>query len=143
MIHTLRAFVFSAFSFLVFVVNAAGVLLWSAVVLIVIDLVLEAIDILVEKEARAKLGGISSGEALVHIMATACKSVALALMAVAKPITAWKIGGPLLLDPYPTFVILSGTVFSVSTAVGGIAQIALMKPIKSKARALGFAVSGR
>ncbi|MEZ4750484.1 MAG: hypothetical protein R3B54_07595 [Bdellovibrionota bacterium] len=142
-IHTLRAFVFAAFSFLIFVVNAAGKLLWVAVALVALDLVLEAIDILVEKEARAKLGGISSGESLVHILATACKSVALALMAVAKPISAWKLSAPLLLDPYPMFVILSGTVFSVSTAVGGIAQIALMKPIKSKSTVLLLALGGR
>ncbi|MCB0405295.1 MAG: hypothetical protein KDD51_10960 [Bdellovibrionales bacterium] len=145
-IHTLRAFVFAAFSLLIFVMNVGGKLLWVAVGLVALDVILEAIDILVEKEARAKLGGISSGEALVHVMATACKSVALALMAVAKPTIAWKLDAPVLLDPYPMFVILSGTVFSISTGVGGIVQVILMKPIPSQAKAkAGFrlAISGR
>jgi hypothetical protein len=69
-IHTARAFVFVPLSTLLFVYNSAGILLWTAVALLLADAYLELIDILEERKSRAPLGGITSEESAIHVFAS-------------------------------------------------------------------------
>ncbi len=122
-LHTARAFCFSAMGLLFYVVNAGGWLLWFAVTLLAADLALEVWDVLVEKEARAKLGGISSAEQVVHILATGFKTVSVALVLIAKPGTLWSLGSPAFSpDPHPRYLVVAGVAFAVSTFLGGVMQ---------------------
>ena len=130
LIHTTRAFCLALFGLFFFVTNAGGWLLWSAVGLLFADLGLEVWDVLVEKEARANLGGISSEEQAVHVVATGFKTASLALILIAKPVTAWSVTSPMILaETYPLFVVLAGAGFTTSTLVGGFIHIWTMKPL--------------
>jgi hypothetical protein len=124
--------VFCPLSVLFFVIDARGALLWVAIALLALDFTLEMIDVLVEKQSRAKLGGVSSVESAVHVAATGFKAAALTAVLVAKPLSAYAIGHPLLarsvagLQAPPLMVI--GVLFSASSFVGGLAHLLIMRP---------------
>ena len=67
-LHTARALLFAPIVLLVFAAPTAGVMLWSGVALLAIDQVFEVLDVLEERRSRDGLGGLSSGEYLVHAM---------------------------------------------------------------------------
>lgn len=101
-IHTLRGLVFSLLGVLLFALNASGTLLLLACLLVLADIILEIIDIKVEKNARAKIGGIDSNETVLHVFSSACKFSAAVLVLMQKPASAYALDAPLLLDvPVP------------------------------------------
>ena len=93
-LHTFRGFLFVPIVALFFYWNVAGPLLWLGIGLLLVDFIAEIIDIAVEKEARAELGGISSAEAAIHVTATGFRMAALAIVLVAKPIDSFAWTAP-------------------------------------------------
>ena len=79
-IHTFRGVLFLPITLIFFVWNSAGMLLWIGLTLLVVDMVAEIVDILVEKQAREDLGGISPFESLIHVTATVFRMAALAIV---------------------------------------------------------------
>lgn len=121
-IHTLRAFLLAPIVYLIFAVNSVGWLLWIAVALVVIDFVAECVDLLVEGDSRKNVGGISSAEAMVHVMATAFRLMGMILILSAKPSEAWAFNAEIAAAAYPVWLKVGAEAFSFLCLVGGISQ---------------------
>lgn len=87
--HTLRAILFIPATVLIYWMGVKGLLLWTAIIVLAFDLITEVVDILNERSSRATLGGLPSGEYLVHIMLTTLRVAALVLAFAALPTEAW------------------------------------------------------
>ncbi len=126
LIHTARSFVFVPIALLLFGIDTAGTALWIGMAFVVGDLGLEVLDILVEKNSRALLGGVSPAESLLHVMATGFRMSALALCLAAKPASAWDLGARAVLTPgYPPLQTFLGIAFAATCLVGGAAHLAI------------------
>lgn len=120
-IHTVRAFVFVPLSLLLFVYNTAGILLWTAIALILLDAYLELIDILEERKSRASFGGISGEESAIHVFASSFKFAAVILMLSTKTTADFFSLTPTFAsEPLPETLSLIGVAFAVGSFLGGI-----------------------
>lgn len=123
-IHGARGALFVPISLILFAYNTAGWLLWLGLVLLGIDLYLEVIDVLVEKEARRFIGGIHPEESALHVTATGARVAAIALVLGQKGLAAYSLSSPPFLPTaYPPFLALTGLVFAIGTGFGTISQI--------------------
>lgn len=89
--HTIRALLFIPTAILIYWVGMKGVMLWAAIFVLAFDLATEILDVLNERKSRATLGGLPSGEYLVHIMLTTLRVAALTLAFAALPNNAWHL----------------------------------------------------
>jgi phosphatidylglycerophosphate synthase len=128
-LHTLRAVFLSLTALLLFTLNSAGWLLWTAALIIVVDLVVLAWDVLIERRSREKLGGLSSKEYLVHVLASVLHAAGLALALAAKPCEAWSLSSPATLEAnFPILILLCGGGIAVVTAVSSIEHFWYWQP---------------
>ncbi len=119
--HTLRAWTMVAASGLLFATNCAGLLLWTAVAVLVVDLLIETWDVLLERQSRQRFGGLTSAEYLVHAHSIFLYAAAWTLAFVVKPLEAWSLSSPLLLEPdYPMAVTAIGWAVGVSSLLSAI-----------------------
>lgn len=100
--HTLRAILFLPITLTVFYWNFSGFWLLCSIGLIALDLIVEAIDVLSERKSRAMIGGLSSGEYLLHVALTTTRVAAISFFLASKPIEAWS--SSLSLPDYPALV---------------------------------------
>ena len=114
-IHTFRGWLFIPIALIFFVWNSSGIVLWLGLALLCIDFIAETVDIMVEKEARKELGGISSAETVIHVMATGFRMAAIAIVLAFKPTFAYSIIETRPLSPLPSHLSNIGTLF-----VGGL-----------------------
>ena len=103
--HTFRAILFIPTTILIYWVGMKGILLWAAVLVLALDLITEIVDVLSERSSRAQLGGLPSGEYLVHILLTTLRVMALALAFAALPPEAWTLNSVAAITP-PDFAKL-------------------------------------
>ncbi len=112
--HTARAFLFIPIVYMLFYLNVSGPTLWFLSGLVLFDLCIESIDILEERRSRLRLGGLASGEYLIHIVETTFRIAAVTLAYAVKPIEAWS--GAIELPPYPesvrsaAFIVIVGSI---------------------------------
>ena len=66
-------------------------LLWVGLFLLLIDFIAEVVDIMIEKEARKSLGGISSVESVIHITTTGFRMAAIAIILALKRLEAYNL----------------------------------------------------
>ncbi len=97
--HTVRAVLFIPTTILIYLIGATGWLLWAAIIVLAFDLITEIIDVLNERASRSTLGGLPSGEYLVHIMLTTLRVSALTLAFAALPSEAWFTNSPSIVVP--------------------------------------------
>ena len=90
-IHTFRGLMFIPIALIFFVWNSSGVLLWLGLTLLLVDFIAEIVDIMVEKDARKELGGISSAETVIHVTATGFRMAALGIILAFKPLGAYAL----------------------------------------------------
>lgn len=127
-LHTIRAFLFIPMVWLLFGKNYGGLWLWSGVLVVAVDLVVELMDVLCEIKSRAGIGGLSTSEYLVHVNATGLRFVALALILAAKPLSAWGLSAPLETDPaYPLWVTWLALSTIPGSVIGGALHLWLMQ----------------
>ena len=88
-LHTFRGVIFLPITLIFFVWNSAGMLLWLGLFFLFVDFIAEIIDILIEKEARKDLGGISPFESVIHVTATGFRMASLGIILSLKPIEAY------------------------------------------------------
>jgi hypothetical protein len=100
--HTLRAILFLPITLTIFYWNLSGFWLLCSVGIIALDLIVEAIDVLSERKSRALIGGLSSGEYLLHVALTSTRVAAISFFLASKPIEAWSTS--LSLPDYPGLV---------------------------------------
>jgi hypothetical protein len=125
-IHTLRGFVFSGLGLIFFGVNSAGPLLMVGCVLVLADIVLEIVDIMVEKEARRSLGGIDPRESVLHVFASSLKFSAIVLVLLTKNPASFRLTGSILeVAPLPGELKLFAYVFSSTTFVVSLVSLAI------------------
>ena len=117
-IHTFRGLLFIPITLIFFAWNSAGILLWAGLGLLLIDLIAEVVDILVEKKARAALGGISPAESVIHVTATGFRMGALAIVLAMKPLSAFALTtSTAALAPLPQFLSVTGWTFAAGVVV--------------------------
>ncbi len=125
-LHTARAFLFAPIGLLLYAGNYGGWLLWLAIAFVAADFVLELLDVAAERQSRRKIGGISSGEYMVHISATSVRMVSLALILAAKPLAAWSLASPVhLAQAYPPWLQSFALVYSALMFGGGLLYLGL------------------
>jgi hypothetical protein len=105
-LHSARALLFPVLLVLLYGRDSAGILLVLALGLAAIDTALEAWDTFEEPRSRATLGGLSRGEALLHVILVSLRSASLVLAFAAKPATAWSLGASDPADPIPSWQAL-------------------------------------
>ena len=122
-IHTFRGILFVPIVALFFYWNVSGALLWLGIALLFIDFIAELVDIAVEKEARAELGGINSTEAAIHVTATGFRMAALAIVIVSKPIESfvWSANA-WMLEPYSIALESVAVIFLIGIILSLTAQ---------------------
>jgi len=86
--------------------ESGGCLLWAGVALLGIDLVVELLDMGIERRSRADLGGLSTFEYILHVVITSSRVAAVTLVLVARPAEAWAFDAPLVLGSLPSFASL-------------------------------------
>ncbi len=118
-IHGARGVIFSPIALLFFVFDSKGVLLLLGLTLLFVDLILEVIDILVEKKSRENLGGISPGETLCHVFATGCRLLALGFIISTKPMESFTTIDLSFDLMRPSLLLFVGLCFSVLSLTGG------------------------
>jgi hypothetical protein len=123
---------------LLFVFNTSGAALYLAMFFVVLDSVLEFIDIMVERDARAPIGGISSAETAIHVFASATKYVAIILVFVSKEPSSYSLASSSFLAIQSHFLSVSGALFALGCLGGGIASVALVAAPKFKAKLLSL-----
>lgn len=89
LLHTARALLFPAGLTLVYGYAATGSWLLLGLLVVAADTALEAWDTFEEPESRRALGGLSSGEALLHLVLVTLRAGSLALALAARPASAW------------------------------------------------------
>lgn len=87
--HTLRAILFLPILLTIFYWNLSGSMLLFAVGLIIVDLIIEAIDVISERRSRKSIGGLSDREYLLHVTLTTTRVAAITLFLASKPKDAW------------------------------------------------------
>ncbi len=105
-LHTARAVLFAPIVLLVFAQPTAGAALWTGVALLAVDQVFEVLDVLEERRSRAGLGGLSSGEYLVHAVLVTLRAAAVALALASRPAAAWALDAPLTIGTYPSSIVM-------------------------------------
>ena len=121
-IHTFRGLLFIPIALLFFVSNSSGILLWLGLGLLLVDFIAEIVDIMVEKEARKELGGISSAETVIHVTATVFRMTALGIILALKPFSAYALFSSVTLSPFPSHLSLVGISFAVGLGIALCAQ---------------------
>lgn len=123
LIHNFRGLLFLPIALIFFVWNSAGLLLWTGLLLLTVDMIAEVVDILVEKKARANLGGISSFESLIHVAATGFRMAALAIVLALKPIEAFMLNSVTTdFSVLPQYLSLTGLTFTAGVLVALVFQ---------------------
>lgn len=102
--HTIRALLFIPTALTIFYWNTSGTFLWIALAVVALDLIVEAIDVVSERQSRSKIGGLSSGEYLLHVCLTTTRIAALSFFIAAKPLEAWSMS--ISLPQYPEVIRL-------------------------------------
>lgn len=127
-LHTIRAFLFAPIVWLLFGRNYGGWLLWLGVLAFAIDSIVELIDVLVENRSRAKLGGLSTGEYAIHVNATGLRIAAVALALASKPVAAWSLVSPVLLEPgFPAWLGWLMLCIVAGSVIGGVQHLWLLR----------------
>lgn len=87
--HTLRAILFVPMVWLLFARDVAGAALWAAAALVLVDFVVESWDVLIERDSRKTLGGLTPAESWIHVGSLTTHVAAVTLLLAAKPAGAW------------------------------------------------------
>ena len=67
------------------------------------DLGVSILDMVSERDSRADLGGLSTGEYVLHMLIMGSRGAALALALGGRPGAAWAFDAPLVIGPLPRF----------------------------------------
>ena len=127
--HSLRSLTLTLSAWLLFVENVGGWLLWTAVAVLVVDLIVQTWDVLIERRSRTHLGGLSSVEYLVHTHAIFLAAGFWTVAFISKPVEAWSFSSPAFLaEDNPFIVVLIGWVMGASALFATIQHFWLCHP---------------
>lgn len=92
--HTLRALLFGPMVFLLFARRFGGTLLWAALLLVLVDFAVESWDVLIERDSRVTLGGLTPLEYWIHVASITTHIAAVTLVLAARSAAAWSPAAP-------------------------------------------------
>jgi len=128
-LHTCRAGFLCLTALLLFTLNSGGWLLWLAVLILVADLIALVWDVWIERQSRATLGGLTSPEYLIHVLASILHATSITLALASKPVTAWSVGSELLIAPeFPLLMVLCGAGITGVTALSTLQHLWYWRP---------------
>lgn len=78
--HTIRAFLFPAIVYTLFMKLENEVFLWTGILLLIIDLIVLGIDAYSEKDSRTFMGGLPRWEYILHLFANGFHFAAIAVL---------------------------------------------------------------
>lgn len=133
-LHMAFAFLMVPVAMLLYYQNLGGIGLWAAVFFVVAALSTELLDVFSEKDSRASLGGLSTGEYALHVMLTILKVASFAFMFASKPTAAWDLASPVRLGSYGWMGDMIGLKVAIGSAIVAVLHVALLHP---KVAALG------
>lgn len=90
-LHTIHAIFFPALVLLLFLRETSGAFLWATVALVAADFFVEMLDVVCERASRREIGGLSTTEYAVHVVAITSRVAAFTLALASRPATAWNI----------------------------------------------------
>lgn len=99
-LHMTFAFLMVPLAALLYLRDFGGWALWVGVAAVVAALVIELLDVFSEGDSRASIGGLTTAEYSLHVVATMLKVASFAFIFASKPAEAWGIGSPLVLGTY-------------------------------------------
>lgn len=117
-LHTFRAFLFIPIVYFLFYRNFGGFALYLGIFFILLDLIIEILDVLDENQSRVLVGGLSSIEYLIHVLATILRTSFIVLVLAAKPLSAWGFESPVILEEQYSFAgfialnLIPGNIFA-------------------------------
>jgi hypothetical protein len=120
-LHTAQGILFIPILFFLFYANFGGLALWAGMLFLLVETAVEIMDVLSENDSRAALGGLSSIEYAMHALAIMFRTFAIALALAVKPLSAWSLSSPILLDEQ--FQFASSVAFN--TIIGNVLVVAL------------------
>jgi hypothetical protein len=91
-LHTLNAVLFPFTLAPLFLATTTGAWLWLTALVIAGTLAIESLDVLSEGDSRAKLGGLTPVEYLMHFLMSGLRWASLALAFAAVPAASWTAG---------------------------------------------------
>ena len=120
-LHTVTAVLFAATLPALFLWETGGVLLWMGVALVAADLAVSIVDMLSERDSRAELGGLSTGEYVLHMLIMSARGAALALVLAARPAAAWALDAQWVVGPVPPLAAaVAGQALPGAVAMAGL-----------------------
>ncbi len=133
--HTLNAILFPPIVYLLLYRDSAGIALWAAVALVVVDIGIESWDVLIERASRSTIGGLSSLEYWIHTIAISLRIGGIGVLFAARPVSAWSLSSPSeLAGEPPSIVRLAALVLIVGATITAAQHLWLLQP-KYRAKA--------
>lgn len=127
--HTLHACLYPVWVYLLFIRHSGGALLWLALAVVLVDFAVESWDVLIERRSRAGLGGLSSGEYWLHVVAITLRVAAIALVLAARPPAAWTPGAAWTYGPaHPPLVAWTAAALVVLSLPTAAQHLWLLRP---------------
>jgi len=127
-LHMTFAFFMVPVAYLLYYQDLGGYALWAALFFVVAALTTEMLDVFTEGDSRASLGGLSTGEYLIHVAATIFKVASFAFMFAAKPGAAWDLSSPVVLGSHGFMAEMTAVQVMVGSGVVGLLHLALLHP---------------
>ena len=127
-LHMIFAFLMVPIAMLLYYQNLGGIALWIAVFFVVAALGTELDDVFSESDSRASLGGLSSGEYLLHVVLTILKVASFAFMFASKPAAAWDLSSPIVLGSYGWMGEMIALKVAIGSAIVACLHVALLHP---------------
>ncbi|MGB7210328.1 MAG: hypothetical protein WBD27_16860 [Pyrinomonadaceae bacterium] len=127
-LHMTSAILMVPVAYFLYFQNFGGYALWVAVFFIVAGFATEILDVLFEGDSRASLGGLTTGEFSLHVTATILKITSFALMFAVKPIGAWSLNSPIVLDTHGPMAELIALIVMIGSFLVAILHLVLLSP---------------
>jgi len=127
--HTLNAIFFPPIVYLLLYRDSAGLALWAAAALVVVDVGIESWDVLIERCSRSSLGGLTPVEYWIHMMAVTLRIGGMAVLFAARPLAAWSLSAPSVLSGEPPHAVrLVALVLIVGATITAAQHVWLLQP---------------
>jgi hypothetical protein len=127
-LHMAFAFLMVPLAYFLYYQNSGGWALWAAAFFVIAALSTEMLDVFIEGDSRASLGGLSTGEYSIHVAATILKVASFALMFASKPAAAWDLWAPIVQGEYGSMAEMIALQVMIGSGLVAILHLALLHP---------------
>jgi hypothetical protein len=127
LIHSIRLLAMIFITYFLFVKDYGGWMLWLGALFLIIDIIALSVDVFSESDSRSHLGGLSSIEYYIHVVANGLHFTSSALILAIKPIEAWSFYSPLYLERFNDSIVPSIAASLIpGTVIAGLIHLLLL-----------------